>query len=472
MIKREQELLEQIARALTIDENISKEARLDLVFSALFEIDKIQKGQTEQLSKDRLEGVNSETATEVLLKHIAATEKTDHSDIQAVRSILKEMIKEPQLFGLSPKTHSFFLPFAVISIVSKGEGAASETDTVLLQKREWITSKVFSTQDLGAKAENAQVFVDALRQGNYTIASKLARWVSEKYSNEKLNPRNKDLGADNLFPLIAYELAHTDIGAPDMAALMHMYDHTAGDTQYATSLMFSGVQNMFNRLSALQKEYPNEDSLQILARMRIEHRDFLSTNDPIKSLEGGLQFKEEDRVNLTGHYKQNKITAFAEKNRDAITANLIVLNTKEASLEDINTLLAVKVQIIKYINCLETNPPEKPKRTYINRLEAANQMLDILQKGGTIQDDIIPAIKAQANIIANNKPGFKELGFLGWIQSFFDKYKPQISKETSETLEAIDSIVDSKKGELPVEELISHPLFSDNQEDEGTHYVP
>lgn len=108
MIKREQEILEQIARAF-MDE-LSKEVRFDLVFSALFELDKIQKGQTTQLSKDQRAEISSEEATKVLLNRIATTEKTNNADIKAVRNILTQIIKDPEAFGLSGKIRSFFFP--------------------------------------------------------------------------------------------------------------------------------------------------------------------------------------------------------------------------------------------------------------------------------------------------------------------------------------------------------------------------
>lgn len=126
----------------------------------------------------------------------------------------------------------------------------------------------------------------------------------------------------------------------------------------------------------------------------------------------GLSYDPEiDSVDLREYYKQNQITAFAKRNRDSITTNLIVLNIKRACPEEVNTLLAIKKHIIQYMNYTEANPPEKPQQTYVNRLKAAEGMLEILQKGGTIKDDIIPGIKTQASIIANNKPGLRELGF-------------------------------------------------------------
>ncbi|WP_131779236.1 hypothetical protein [Legionella bozemanae] len=452
MIKREQEMLEQLAKAFT--DELSKTARIDLVFSSLFELDKIQKGQTAELSKTQLIEINSDVVTQIVLKQIAPA--ADNADINAVRSILTQIIRGPEAFGLSGKMRSFFLPFAETFIASKSEVMDHETDLVLLYQRDWMTRKVLSIQDLGANAEDAQIFVDALRIGNYAITSKFARWVTKKYSDVTLNPERNFIGAEDIFPLVAYELAQTDICAADTAAIMYMYDHTTEDNQYTASLMFSGVQTSLNRQSALQRAHKEDSPSQILMRMRTEHNAFLKKENPVRSLiKEGLSYDPEiDSVDLREYYKQNQITAFAKRNRDSITTNLIVLNIKRACPEEVNTLLAIKKHIIQYMNYTEANPPEKPQQTYVNRLKAAEGMLEILQKGGTIKDDIIPGIKTQASIIANNKPGLRELGFLGWLHSLTDNHKPQTCIETSETLKAINSIVASNVNELPKENLI------------------
>lgn len=150
-----------------------------------------------------------------------------------------------------------------------------ETDLVLLYQRDWMTRKVLSIQDLGANAEDAQIFVDALRIGNYAITSKFARWVTKKYSDVTLNPERNFIGAEDIFPLVAYELAQTDICAADTAAIMYMYDHTTEDNQYTASLMFSGVQTSLNRQSALQRAHKEDSPSQILMRMRTEHNALL-----------------------------------------------------------------------------------------------------------------------------------------------------------------------------------------------------
>lgn len=91
--------------------------------------------------------------------------------------------------------------------------------------------KALSIQDVGTNAKDAQIFVDALRTGNYAITAKFARWITKKYSNVTLNPERNFIGAEDIFPLVAYELAQTDIRAADVAAIMYMYDHTTKDNQ-------------------------------------------------------------------------------------------------------------------------------------------------------------------------------------------------------------------------------------------------
>ncbi|CAM3013025.1 hypothetical protein LEAN103870_13040 [Legionella anisa] len=451
MIKREQEILEQIARAF-MDE-LSKEVRFDLVFSALFELDKIQKGQTTQLSKDQRAEISSEEATKVLLNRIATTEKTNNADIKAVRNILTQIIKDPEAFGLSGKIRSFFLSYVKTSITAIGDRVEEQIILAHIHQKDWSIRKVLSIQDLGTNAENAQIFVDALRMGNYAITSKFSRWVINKYSDVTLNPAQRPIGADDILPLIAYELGQTDIRAEDMASLMYLYDHTKEDDQYTASLMFSGIQISLNRQSALQKAHPKDNPSQILMRLRAEHAAFLKMDDPVGSLiQCGVPYDHAtDSVNLKEHYEVNKIKAFAKRNRDSITAHLILLNIKRASPDDINTLLAIKNHIIKYINYSETHPPENSQQTYTNRLKAAEEMLEILQKGETIKDDIFPGIRAQAHIIAINKPGLRELGFLGWLHNLTDNHKPQISIETAATLKTIDLIIAPQVSELPKE---------------------
>lgn len=110
-------------------------------------------------------------------------------------------------------------------------------------------------------------------------------------------------------------------------------------------------------------------------------------------------------------------------------------------------MLELKQKVIQYVNYLQANTPANPQETFNNRVIAANNMLQILQKGGSIKKDIIPGIKVQAAIIAKNQPGLQELGLLGWLKSFFDRFKPRVIKETSSTLNAISDIVKSRENQ-------------------------
>jgi succinate dehydrogenase flavin-adding protein (antitoxin of CptAB toxin-antitoxin module) len=607
MIKREQELFEQIANALSIEENLTYEERVDLMFSALFELDKIQKGQLDKLSEEQLQEVSSKDATSALIEHIENTTKTDNPQIKSIRNTLTEVMRQPWKFGLSPKMRSVvLLPFANTSIAPQGEAPIHIEEGAILQLKDWMARNELPNPDFGKDAPSAQIFVDALRKGEFYVVSKFSNWVVNKYMDPKLNPNQFPIGADDIHQFVAYELAYTNITPEDLAALMQ-FSYLTGSNQlcqYSAVTMFSGVTNLQSRLSALNREFPLENPQQILQRMKDEHSAFLKSDDPHKVIKDeGIPFKKEDTPDLREHYSEDKILVFNQQHIDSITTHLILLNTKDANPEDIKYLLALKDkliqrmiyletkpkelsnqdcveqlktankalkilqeggafknvrdsiteqlillntqnansnnilylssikniiiqkinhletyptelseqdctnrlkiantalnilqaggkyqevlksitplllelntknanaedienlktakdQIINYINYLETNPPNKSKQTYNNRLNAAYRMLNAIDRGGSIQEDIIPKIKAQAQVISTNKPGIRELGFIGWLQSFFDKYTPQMSRETSKIINKIESAVEA----LPNQEVV----YSESQDD-------
>lgn len=320
---------------------------------------------------------------------------------------------------------------------------------MLVLKRTWIARNIFPEQYSDKEPENAQIFVDALRKGDYARASEFASWICKKYSDPLLNPGRELPAADTLIPCAAYELAQTDVRAEDLTAIVHFMDHAKdGDAQYSATTMWSGLQSMHNRLWALTKKYPEEHPQQILQMMRAEHEEFLNKPNPFKSLIEGCDFVEV--VDLSAHFTPDKINAFANQNRDSLTANLIVLNTDEATLQDIEVLVDIKNRIFEYIHYLENHRSDKTSVTFNNRLNAANEMLTVLQKGGTIKGDVIPAIKEQMAVIEKNKPGLAELGFLGYlVEHLIDRFlpKPTMRKETTKTLEELQTFVEPKKDE-------------------------
>lgn len=452
MNKYEREQLQKIAKALTSTEDLTQEARLDLVFSALFELDKIQKGQLDGLSEEQLEEVFSGDITKTLIAQISATKDTDNTGIKDVRSILSNAMRNPWEFDLSGKMqlNSFFQPYAETSIApnlsEKADG--DEVGRLLVLKRNWIVRKLLK-QDLGAGAQDAQIFVDALRKGDYVIVAGIVPWLLNKFDDARLNPNHEAIGGDPLIPILAYELAKTDIGPEDKAALTHMCNSTAGDVQHASISINTCLDVMLGRLSALKRENPQDTQKQLLERMHTEYENFLKEKDPVKSItKNGCDFNEQDLVIIP--FDQQKVEDFANANRNSISANLIVLKTREASPEDTQVLLDVKDRILDYINYLEKNSPAKPSENFNNRLNAANEMLTVLQKGGTIKGDVIPAIKEQMAVIEKNKPGLAELGILGYlVEHLIDRFlpKPTMHKETSKTLEELQTLVEPKKDE-------------------------
>lgn len=597
MIKREQELLEQIVRALSSTEELSKRARLGLVFSALFELDKIQNGQKEQLTEEQLEEVDSKVATQKLLDKIEATTKTIAPDIQAVRAILKHVMRDPTNFRLSDKMgkNSFFSPYAETSIATAPEEHINGDEVALVQSRqlEWIARQVLPEQYSFGEAKNAQVFVDALRKGNFALVAEFLQWINEKYNDKQLNPEHLDLGMDYLLPIIVYELAHTDIRAEDMNAVYYLLTALpSGNAGFVATFLESGVPVLMSKQSELKSEYPQDSPSQLLGRIVSEYQAFLKEKNPVECMKDGakiknitfqytfddkeaLDFAEQNRSSLaanlilwntdgadpediesllaikdhtielikqlktlppnrqnliclnetetlfhflqqnqtiqekrnavsskmldiikassedintlfslkdhvgkfidilktdpSGNLDQSNIARLEEvrgllkvfqkdgtikENRKKIVEDLIKLNTQNATPENITTLLEVKDHIFGYIEYLENNPPEQPSQTFTNRLNAANQMLNVFLKGGTIEE-MIPEIKDQARVIAKNKPGLKELGFLGWLQqNLIDVFRKQtnMSNKTSKTVEDITTVVEFKKSRQTVKQ--------------------
>lgn len=397
MIQREQELFEQIADAIK-DNHLPLDDRLDLLFSALFELDKIQKGQRGEYSEELLKEVTQEAALKELLKQIADTAETEDTNTRIIRSILMFAKKNPEIYGLSIR-FKLFIQKCLANTSLENEKPV-EMNTIQL-KQEWIAKKLHQIQDLGEDAVNAQLFVDELRKGNFFVASRFANWVVKKYNTPELNPKTIVLGVDNLHPLIAYELAYTDISPKDIPAVLMMFDNTSGLDQYDANLILSGISNLTSELAAINKRDPDENALDA---MKVKHGQILRAQNPVNELiEHGLIF--DDQVDLGEHYESDKVTAFSRKNRNRITANLILLNRPNASLNEIETVMSFNHQINEYLDHLEANPPENPQDEYYNnRVNAAYKMLESLQKSGTVYDGIIPNLITQSKIIATNKP--------------------------------------------------------------------
>ncbi|STY29652.1 Uncharacterised protein [Legionella wadsworthii] len=416
MIQREKELLEQISDAIK-DTNRPLNDRLDLLFSALFELDKIQKGQRNGYSEELLKEVTKEAALEELLKQIAATAETEDTDTKIVRSILKFALKNPEIYGLSIR----FKPFIQQCLANTSIEAETPValNTVIL-KQDWVAREVLQIQDLGEDAPNAQIFVDALRKGDYFVASKFSNWVVKKYETPELNPKGVILGVDNLHPLIAYELAYTDISPEDMPAVLVMFDHSQAEDQYNAILISSGISNLINEIAAIKKIDSDQNPIDVLKE---KHEQFLKSENPVEELiEKGLTFK--DIEDLGDHSHPDKVKHFSRLNRSPVTTNSILLNTPTASLDEMDTLINFKDQIFEYIDYLEANPPENPQdESYNNRLKAAYEMLKTLQKGGTFYDNIIPNLITQSKIIAANNPTPWEVD---WLRKSRESFTTQL----------------------------------------------
>ncbi|KTD33756.1 hypothetical protein Lnau_2233 [Legionella nautarum] len=78
----------------------------------------------------------------------------------------------------------------------------------------------------------AQVYVDALREGNYSKALELTTFINQKYE-----PMKNVLGADELVQLGAYELSQTDINEKDILLINFLYNYI----QYHQSLAYGEI---------------------------------------------------------------------------------------------------------------------------------------------------------------------------------------------------------------------------------------
>jgi len=69
---------------------------------------------------------------------------------------------------------------------------------------------------------NAQVYIDALRNGDYNKAAQLVAFVNNKYS--KISGKT-NLSQDSILPLVIYELCQTDLTTEDLKGLLFIREY-------------------------------------------------------------------------------------------------------------------------------------------------------------------------------------------------------------------------------------------------------
>ncbi|KTD67219.1 MULTISPECIES: hypothetical protein [Legionella] len=119
-------------------------------------------------------------------------------------------------------------------------------------------------------------------------------------------------------------------------------------------------------------------------------------------------------------------------------------------------LQEVQQQIESYLDFLDKKPVENPDKNprlldaYHARKNAAENMLIFIKTASlrTPQETIIN-LQHQAKTIESNRPGIRELGFLGWLKDFFIFWKKsEMTKITDDTLKNVNSVLASKKTEF------------------------
>lgn len=106
------------------------------------------------------------------------------------------------------------------------------------------------------------------------------------------------------------------------------------------------------------------------------------------------------------------------------------------------SLQQVQQKIEFYLHFLDENPVDEPEKNprllkaYEARKNAAENMLLIIKTAGLREPEAtLFHLKTHTKTIEANRPGLRELGFIGWLKNFFEKYKSKMTKETDATLE-------------------------------------
>ncbi len=293
---------------------------------------------------------------------------------------------------------------------------------------------------------NSQKFVDALRNKDFFYALQFIKQIDAKYS--AIN--NEAVSADALLTITAYELSYSDINIDDLKALVLMEDNIyeafgdSGTESHAAINFIGGSQTYLTYKSQLDVEGKTDTATLI----QNEHQRLLSETDkPVKNIEKkGMLIKVDfiNAPNISNNDKQIFRLENSEKINHEIAKIDLVANAKyevdiEVNLSKITLLTEPRHEIRSYLNIL--NKSDNTNGSFIIRKNAAQEMLTIIDQAGDKDiTTIITSMKAQVEVIRGNQPGLRELGLLGYLQGFFDKFRPEISKNTSSLIENLDQI--------------------------------
>ncbi|WP_131779505.1 hypothetical protein [Legionella bozemanae] len=353
-----------------------------------------------------------------------------------------------------------------------------------------------------------QTFVDALRQGDFTLAACFEDWARKKY------PKIAGTGLpEDISPLIGILLAQTDFSKEDAVPLMAAYESSESIFQAKMLAIYGGVEtylslkdksdvvnNKFTDILATER--PNEElhnyidqNSHIPAIVTVEDNalpaaviKFKAKNqETIKQIQDRAAYlykmysvADDYRLSLEKmevHSKESRESHSKVKEMMDIlsTASLYSGNELMKELDERVTYLKehgpeseakkalislftvpkeyeeIKTKIVDYLTILHNNPVKEPEKNpklaiaYNNRLRAGQNMLLSLYQGKSRQE-VMQDLEQHTKTIEKNKPGLVELGFLGWIKNKLGMNK-ELSIESEKFKEAKQKLQESRKAD-------------------------
>lgn len=252
-----------------------------------------------------------------------------------------------------------------------------------------------------------QQFIDALRDGDFFLVSKLPHFLIQKYEL-------KDCGLDTLLPLTLFTLAETDFSIEDITAIE--------------------VLNIY-------VETPSSMLLKVAAEMLIAYREKLSTDD--NNLATGEMINAVIQKKFADIKKSDKFDS-ALANCSALTIDTGVIQDKLQNYQNdaavkkyeenassaiyLSKILFEEIQNLNqtlddYISFLDNQQKTSPCNTRTIRLDAAKRIKTSLASTDNL-DNVKNNFAEQMSVILKNKPDLYELGLLGYIQNVLSRLIP------------------------------------------------
>lgn len=357
-----------------------------------------------------------------------------------------------------------------------------------------------------------QTFVDALRRGDFALASCFEGWARKKY--KELAGTGLPEDTNNL---IAILLTQTNFAEEDVIPLMAAFDSSKNFYQANIMVLFNGAQAYLNFdvsadvlrnkfLEISKSENPNQalhDYIELISPKSVRDislvdsealGEFKKRNQ--KTIEQ-VQARAEyllGMFNVADNYRLF-ITSSTDSSPTAVECHNKVQEMidilKNASLYSVNDLMKeldervdyinkhgpkskekdqlikvleyeeIKTKITDYLTILHNNPVKESEKNpklvtaYNNRLQAGQNMLLSLYQGKPRQE-LMQDLERHIKTIEKNKPGLAELGFIGWIKNLFGM-NIALSSEQDKFKETIQKLKESREAENKID---NGPIFS------------